>query len=87
MYRDPTRNYDYNPNSTNPANGVLHADHSGMSRAEAIRRGLPIPLPDRLLHGRCNIQRGEGTNDHLAATNPTTAAPQSQLLMPWPWPV
>lgn len=84
MYRDRTRNFDYNPLATNPTNGQLHADHSKMSRAEAIRRGLPIQLPDRLLHGRCNIQRGEGTNDHLAASNNTTV-PTSPLVMPWPW--
>ena len=82
MYRDRTRNHDYDPASTNPINGVLQADHSNMSRSEAIRRGLPIPLPDRLLHGECNRQRGDGRNDHLAASGKHTAA--TTLYMPWP---
>ena len=54
-----------------------------MTRAEAVRRGLPIPLPDRLLHRRCNQQRGDGVNDHLAATN--RGAPADKLVMGWPW--
>ena len=71
MYRDPTRNWDYNPQATHLPNGSLAADHSKLSRSEAIRRGLPIPKPDRLLHGTCNTQRGEGGNDHLAASTRT----------------
>src|ERR1700752_5318971 len=67
MYRDPTRNWDYDPESTNPNSGKLHAHHGGMSRAEAVRKGLPIPLPNELLHGVCNIQLGDGGNKHLAA--------------------
>lgn len=87
MYLDRTRNWDYNPESTNPNSGKLHADHSGMSRAEALRRGVPIPLPDRLLHGRCNIQRGEGGNDHLATVGSgvKTTINTDSLVMPWPW--
>lgn len=86
-YLDRTRNFDFNPEATNPTSGTLHGDHSGMSRSEAIRRGVPIQLPDRLLHGACNIQRGEGGNDHLAASS---AAGQSvvdtrDLAMAWPW--
>lgn len=85
MFRDRTKNWDYDPRATNPISGVLQADHSKMSRAEAIRRGLPIPLPDRLLHGECNRQRGDGTNDHLAASSSNTAAPMTtRLYMPWP---
>jgi hypothetical protein len=83
-YRDRTKNYDYKPGSTNPANGQLQGDHSKLSRSEAAARGIPIPPADRLLHGECNRQRGDGTNDHLAAN----AAPVSQtneLLMAWPW--
>ena len=56
-------------------------------RAEALRRGIPVPPPDRLLHARCNQQRGDGYNDHLAA-NRQTAGPEptgERLLMPWPW--
>lgn len=84
MYRDRTRNRDYDPVSTNPINGVLQADHSKMSRSEAIRRGLPIPLPDRLLHGECNRQRGDGANDHLAAASKSAAPVTTKLHMPWP---
>ncbi len=86
MYRDRTRNWDYNPHSTSPNSGKLHADHGAMTRAECLRRGLPIPRPDRLLHGTCNIQRGEGGNDHLAA-NARGLAPADdlgKLAMDWP---
>jgi hypothetical protein len=91
MYLDRTKNWDYDPESTNPASGALQADHSKMSRGEALRRGLPIPLPDRLLHGECNRQRGDGRNDHLAWIN--TGRPPvidgvsgggELLLMAWP---
>jgi hypothetical protein len=59
MYRDPPRNWDYDPaGGTN--SGKLHADHGDTSRAEALRRGIPIPLPNRLLHGICNMRRGAG---------------------------
>lgn len=85
MWLDRTRNWDYKPDSTNPANGSLHADHSEMSRNEAIRRGVPIPLPNRLLHGVCNIQRGDGGNDHLAASNTGATSKTTKLAMPWPW--
>lgn len=79
MWKDRTRNYDYDPASTNPISGKLQADHSKMSRSEAIRRGLPIPLPDRLLHGECNRQRGDGRNDKLTTHQPCA------LYMPWPF--
>lgn len=84
MYLDRTRNWDYNPEATNPLSGVLHGDHSGMSRNECMRRGLPIPLPDRLLHQTCNIQRGDGGNDHLAAAGRDQVV-DVELAMPWPW--
>lgn len=77
---DPTDNYDYKPGSNHRGNGVLQGDHSGMSRAEAIRRGVPIPPPDRLLHAECNRMRGEGQNDHLL-----TGVTASKFSMPWPW--
>lgn len=83
MHLDPTKNWDYNPDV--PGSGVLHGDHGEMTRAEAIRRGLPIPLPDRLLHRRCNQQRGDGVNDHLAAANRGAEPEQAQLAMGWPW--
>jgi hypothetical protein len=89
MYLDRTRNWDYNPLATNPANGSLHADHGELSRAEAILRGVPIPLPNRLTHGRCNAQRGIGGNDHLApvvlAGNGAGQGRLGNLLMEWPW--
>lgn len=81
LYLDRTRNWDYNPESTSPTSGTLHADHSRMSRNQAITLGQPIGLPDRLLHGVCNIQRGDGGNDHLATTQP----PTQTLAMAWPW--
>lgn len=84
MYLDRTLNWDYNSEATNPSSGSLHADHSEMSRAEAIKLGLPIPRPNRLLHGACNVQRGQGGNDHLAATA-TQRTPDQQLLIQWPW--
>lgn len=82
MYLDRTKNWDYKPDS-NPASGTLHGDHSHMSRNQAITLGQPIGLPDRLLHGVCNIQRGDGGNDHLAATNTKTST--QPLAMAWPW--
>lgn len=92
MYRDRTKNWDYNPDSTNPTSGALQADHSKMTRAEAIRLGLSIPLPDRLLHGECNRQRGDGRNDHLAWINSgkppvmgSASSGDQRLAMPWPW--
>ena len=87
MYLDRTRNWDRNPEANNQLSGQLHGDHSGMSRAEAIRQGLPIPLPDRLLHQTCNIQRGDGGNDHLAVVTreiPSTTTTYN-LLIAWPW--
>lgn len=80
------RNWDFDEESTNPASGVLQGDHSGMSRSEALRRGVPIALPDRLLHGECNRQRGDGRADWMApaATGAVVSATQA-LVMPWPW--
>lgn len=84
MYFDRTRNWDYNPFT--PLSGTLQGDHADMSRKEAIRRGLPIPPPTRLLHGTCNSQRGDGSNDHLAANNTTRNTIRTdKLVMPWPW--
>lgn len=93
MYLDRTRNWDYDPNSSNPTSGELQGDHE-MSRAEALRQGVQIPLPNRLMHAECNRQRGDGRNDHLAWGNsgrppvmdmPSDAAVTEHLLMPWPW--
>lgn len=83
---DPTKNWDYNPDVA--GSGKLHGDHGAMTRAEAVRRGVPIPLPDRLLHKTCNQQRGDGVNDHLAVANRGKvldgAANAERLVMPWP---
>lgn len=84
MYLDATRNHDYDP--TRPGrkgNGVLQADHSVLTRSEALRRGVPFMPPDRLLHEECNRQRGTGMNDHLAAS--AQSAKVGELKMPWPW--
>lgn len=58
MYRDRTRNWDYDPTSTDAASGSLAADHS-QARAHGGTHA------DRLLHGRCNKQRQDGSRDHL----------------------
>lgn len=83
MWKDPTRNWDYDPEQ--PGSGKLQGDHGAMTRAEAVRRGVPIPLPDRLLHRKCNAQRGDGVNDHLAAVNRGGGAGDERMAMDWPW--
>ncbi|PRQ10647.1 hypothetical protein C1Y63_10530 [Corynebacterium sp. 13CS0277] len=50
MYRDKNRNWDRR---------ALAADHS---QARALH-GTANNLADRLLHGTCNAQRGDGTRD------------------------
>lgn len=82
MWRDETKNWDYD--ASMPGSGKLNGDHGAMTRAEAVRRGVPIPLPDRLLHRRCNQQRGDGVNDHLAAVNRSTSQAERHI-MEWPW--
>lgn len=76
MYREASRNFDEQ---------VLHADHS-VSRAHG---GV---LADRLLHGKCNKDRGDGSRDHLRPA--VTGKPLKQAkadmealgtrAMPWP---
>lgn len=78
MWRNPMRNYDYNP--AQQGSGALHGDHGWMSRSQAVKLGLPTPSPDRLLHGRCNIQRGDGTNDHLAWSRHQTSYVPMELV-------
>lgn len=79
MFLDRNRNWD---------GMVLHGDHS-RSRDHGGTK------TDRLLHGKCNLSRGNGERDHLrpAATgSPVGAAPVDlEVLgvraMPWPaWP-
>jgi hypothetical protein len=57
------------------------ADHRDITRAEAVRRGLPMPLPNRLLHGLCNLERGDG-RDYLRDV--TNNQPEHALAMAWP---
>lgn len=65
MYRDRTRNWDYNPNARrrdgkpDPSSGSLAGDHT---KPRSTNRGT---IADRLLHGTCNKERGNGTRDHL----------------------
>jgi hypothetical protein len=79
MYRDRTRNFDYDPAGADNS-GSLHADHRDMTRAEAVRQGLPAPLPNRLLHGLCNLERGDG-RDYLREV---TEEDHVTLAMAWP---
>lgn len=85
MFRDRTKNHDYEANAVRSdgqpdlTSGVLHADHP-----EGKDGGK---LPERLMHGLCNKQRGNGTRDdqrpalqHVAATE----NPLGNLTMGWP---
>ncbi|CDZ92281.1 hypothetical protein QM787_04025 [Rhodococcus ruber] len=58
MFRDRTVNFDYDPASEDQTSGTLAADHSH-ARATGGTKA------DRLLHGLCNKQRGDGSRDHL----------------------
>ncbi|MCK0517881.1 hypothetical protein [Williamsia sp. DF01-3] len=80
MYLEAERNWDRE---------VLAADHTH-TRATGGTKA------DRLLHGRCNKQRGDGSRDHLrpaiTGESPTETAktPAGRLVghtaMNWPWP-
>lgn len=79
MYRDRTRNPDYDPDAVrsdgNPdtTSGVLHADH------------VEGPHATRLLHGKCNSARGDGSRDHERPSLQTTHhAELGDLAMGWP---
>lgn len=62
MFRDRTKNPDYDPNAMrsdgkpDTSSGSLHGDHSNGKKNGGIA--------DRLLHGLCNKQRGDGSRDH-----------------------
>ena len=58
MYKDRTRNWDYDPASSDPASGSLSGDHS-------IARANGGTVTDRLVHNLCNKRRGDGRRDHL----------------------
>lgn len=82
MYRDRTRNWDYDPASTDRASGSLAADHSH-ARAHGGTKA------DRLLHGQCNKMRGEGARDHLRPAlggqgAESVVAPSRPAAFPWP---
>lgn len=62
MYLDRTRNWDYDPDADDLSGG-LQGDHS------LPRSRYSNSATDRLLHRRCNNQRGDGFNDHLAWIN------------------
>ncbi|MGO3084253.1 hypothetical protein [Ancrocorticia populi] len=75
MYRDRTKNPDYNPLSKDPASGALHADHSN-----------PNGQADRLLHERCNKSRGHGDRDHLRpALQPTDTPDAAEPSQTFQW--
>lgn len=65
MYRDRTKNWDYNPRATrrdgkpDTSSGSLAADHT---QPRSTNRNS---IADRIIHGTCNKERGDGTRDHL----------------------
>ncbi|MGB3352592.1 MAG: hypothetical protein WBB00_07445 [Mycobacterium sp.] len=86
MFRDRTKNPDYDPDAIrsdgkpDTRSGVLAGDHSNPRSAGGTRA-------DRLLHGLCNTQRGDGSRDDNRPALRSTAAPQSalgDLVMGWP---
>lgn len=76
---DPTKNFDYVPGGKKRGNGVLQGDHSKMPRSKAIRLGLPVLPPDRLLHAECNRIRGARDDSEIMSSS------EEVLTMPWPW--
>ncbi|WP_245839915.1 hypothetical protein [Mycobacterium aquaticum] len=70
MFRDPTRNWDYNAEAVargDRTSGVLCADHE-RPRAQ---HGTAGNTANRLLHRTCNQQRGDGSrDDQRPALNP-----------------
>lgn len=82
MYRDRTRNPDYDPNALrrdgkpDTTSGVLAGDHPNPD----------APHATRLLHGLCNKQRGDGSHDdeRPALRNNTTEHTLGNLAMGWP---
>lgn len=91
MFRDRTKNHDYNPHAIrrdgkiDTTSGALSHDHT-RSRA---KHGTTNNHANRLLHGLCNKQRGDGSRDHLRpAITRTTDTPVTNLgtlAMAWPW--
>ncbi|WP_216868277.1 hypothetical protein [Mycolicibacterium goodii] len=85
MYRDRTKNPDYDPTATrsdgkpDTTSGQLAADHP-----EGKGKGK---IANRLLHGLCNKQRGDGSRDEerpaLRRVN-GAESPLGHLAMGWP---
>jgi hypothetical protein len=87
MYRDRAKNPDYDPNATrsdgkpDTTSGKLAGDHSDPL---ARKNGS---VADRLLHGLCNKQRGDGLHDEqrpalqLVRQQPSNLG---DLVMGWP---
>lgn len=84
MFRDRTKNPDYDPNATridgkpDLTSGVLHAEHED---------GKEAGPANRLMHGLCNKQRGDGTRDHERPALFNTGATHplgDNLTMGWP---
>lgn len=80
MWRDRRRNWDYNPHAMRSdgkpdiASGSLAGDHT---RPRATHRNTHA---DRLLHGTCNKQRGDGTRDHLRPALTAHQQPEDPVL-------
>lgn len=85
MYRDRTKNPDYDPHATrrdgkpDTLTGVLAGDHTNPRSAGGTQA-------DRLLHGLCNTQRGDGRRDHErpALRQLPRQHPLGDLQMGWP---
>jgi len=78
MFKDPSKNWDQMP---------LEADHSTARKGGRIRTDA-----DRLLHGRCNRSRGDGSRDDQrpALTGESVVASSRDAglghrSMRWPW--
>lgn len=83
MFKDRTKNPDYDPEAMRSdgkpdlTSGVLHADHPDGKDNGGVA--------DRLLHGLCNKQRGDGSRDHeRPALRLITQSPLGDLTMGWP---
>lgn len=93
MFRDRTRNWDYDPHATRVdgkpdwTSGALSADHE---RPRSVY-GSAGNQADRLLHGICNKQRGDGSRDDqrpaLSGIAPEDLEPDEALgalVLAWP---
>ncbi len=87
MHRDRRKNWDYNPRATrkdgkpDTSSGSLAGDHT---RARATHTNT---VADRLLHGTCNKNRGDGARDDQrpAITQPHNADTQlGTRIFDWP---